>query len=451
MSRTPFTRVSLLFALLLSEGCASYRPMNPPLEEWKPDHGYRVDARKQKGHSDEILFLVAFSGGGTRAAAFSYGVLEELAETPINGADHTLIEEIDIVSGVSGGSIIASYYGLYGDRTFEDFEERFLNRNFQRTITTQLLRPWNWFKLFSPHFSRSDLTAQYYDRFLYEGATFADLAEKDGPTVLINSTDLFTGSPFSFIQSDFDYLCSDLAPVSISRAVSASTAVPLLFAPIHLKNYAGKCDFTPPPDMEEALKHPEKSERRNYVAQVKQSYLTPGLGRRVHLVDGGVSDNLGVHSIFDKVFTSNRDEIAKLRNERIPGVRHLVIIVVNAETQPSPEQKLTDNVPTLGVIMNSITNTQISRYNFETMELLKSNFSLWEKIMSTPENPIAFHVIDVSFKEEKDSEERVYLQNVPTSFKLKEEQVTRLRAAGRSLLRQQADYQRLLRDLKNEK
>ena len=45
-----------------------------------------------------------------------------------------LLDEVDTISGVSGGSFPAAYFGLYGDRIFEDFEERFLYRNVQGAL-----------------------------------------------------------------------------------------------------------------------------------------------------------------------------------------------------------------------------------------------------------------------------------------------------------------------------
>ena len=72
-------------------------------------------ASGRKGQrSSEMGLAVAFSGGGTRAAAFSYGVLEKLRDTwlVINGEETRLLDEIDVISSVSGGSFTAAYYGL---------------------------------------------------------------------------------------------------------------------------------------------------------------------------------------------------------------------------------------------------------------------------------------------------------------------------------------------------
>ena len=76
------------------------------------------------------------AGGGTRAAAFSYGVMQELAATRIavGGKEQRLLDEVDVVSGVSGGSFPAAYYALYGDRIFTEFEPLFLRKDVEGAL-----------------------------------------------------------------------------------------------------------------------------------------------------------------------------------------------------------------------------------------------------------------------------------------------------------------------------
>ena len=121
--RRPLTQRLVLvlvvaFAVLPLAGCVGYRAANTALEQYDPAHGYRPTDRGQHRDSGKIIILLAFSGGGTRAAAFAYGVLEGLRETQIavDGIDVSLLEEVDTISGVSGGSFPAAYYGLFGDR-----------------------------------------------------------------------------------------------------------------------------------------------------------------------------------------------------------------------------------------------------------------------------------------------------------------------------------------------
>lgn len=107
-------------SLLSFTGCASY-PVNPAIDTL--DFEDRVDFRNmrvQKKLDDEILFLMTFSGGGTRAAALSYGVLEKLANTSIeiNGEQRRLLGEVDLISPVSGGSFTSAYYGFFGEQMY---------------------------------------------------------------------------------------------------------------------------------------------------------------------------------------------------------------------------------------------------------------------------------------------------------------------------------------------
>ena len=92
----------------------------------------------------ENLVVLAFSGGGTRAAAFSYGVLEFLKRTEVVGPKGNkvrLLDEVDVITGVSGGSFTALAYGLYGDKLFADYEQRFLKRNVQGDIIARAFSP----------------------------------------------------------------------------------------------------------------------------------------------------------------------------------------------------------------------------------------------------------------------------------------------------------------------
>ena len=59
---------------------------------------------------DDTVIARSFSGGGTRAAAFSYGVLTALDQTPMPNRPTSLLDRVDFVTGVSGGSVLAAYY-----------------------------------------------------------------------------------------------------------------------------------------------------------------------------------------------------------------------------------------------------------------------------------------------------------------------------------------------------
>jgi len=146
-------RVAVLLLLLLG-GCAA-RPINPPITSTDLHTGYRYETRQSqfKDKERENLVILAFSGGGTRAAAFSYGVLEFLRKTEVvgpNGPTVRLLDAVDVITGVSGGSFTALAYGLYGEKLFADYEQRFLKRNVQGEIIARSFSPANWGNLASP-------------------------------------------------------------------------------------------------------------------------------------------------------------------------------------------------------------------------------------------------------------------------------------------------------------
>ena len=133
---------------LLGVGCGTYRPVNAPIEQWAANYGYRPETVNEKRPTGDVLLVLAFSGGGTRAATLSYGVLRELRDTSVSvrGERKSLLDEVDLITSVSGGSFASAYYGLFGDRIFDDFEERFLRRNIQGSLILGMLRPKNWFR-----------------------------------------------------------------------------------------------------------------------------------------------------------------------------------------------------------------------------------------------------------------------------------------------------------------
>ena len=135
-----------------------------------------------------------------------------------------MLDEVDIVTGVSGGSFTALAYGLYGDKLFGGYEQQFLKRDVQGELLRRFLNPINWTKLWSEGWGRSEMAEEYYDEILFHGATFADLEKKPGPWVMATATDISTGSRLGFTQTDFDMICSDLGSVPLARAASRSRA-----------------------------------------------------------------------------------------------------------------------------------------------------------------------------------------------------------------------------------
>ncbi len=436
-----------ILALSLLLGLVSCGHVNEPLKNWKPSSGYRDPIFTNVRASDRTQLALTFSGGGTRAAALAYGVLEELAETQvtIDGVSHRLLDEVDAVSGVSGGSFTASYYALYGDRIFEDYEQRFLKRNVQGALIFRMFWPWNWLRLLSPFFSRSDIAIEYYDDEIFDGATFGVLEAGDRPLLRINATDLSTGIPFRFNQDQFDFICSDLSSFPVARAVGASAAVPFLFPPVTLRNYAGQCGFAQPAWLKQSLKKSQGgSVRRSRYARVLNSYLDSEVRPYIHLVDGGVSDNLAIRN---PIATAASDLKSWDEHETARNIQRFIGIIVNAQTESKLTWSLIDRDPSVGAILASMTNAQIDVLSDETIELLRTLVALWQQQASSAGLATKFYLVEVSLESTEDEAEREYLNSLPTTLSLPEEAVDRLRLAARNLLRTNPEFRRLLQDL----
>ena len=91
---------------------------------------------------------VAFSGGGMRASAFGYGVLRGLDEVVV---DHhpkrrTAADDIRMISGTSGGSVPAAYFGLRG-KSYVDLRERFLLQDAEKELHLSKHSPANLIRI----------------------------------------------------------------------------------------------------------------------------------------------------------------------------------------------------------------------------------------------------------------------------------------------------------------
>jgi NTE family protein len=453
---------AFILGVLIATGCAHY-PVNQPLKQVDPQSGYRAKFMGSPGNSENLLLYLTFSGGGTRAAALSYGVLEELRKTEvvIDGKKQRLLDEIDGISSVSGGSFTAGYFGLFGDRIFEDFENKFLKKNIQGALAARtFLNPMNWFRLSSTYFDRSDLAAEYYDKHVFEGATFGDLASRKGAMIVMNATDMTYGIRVGFTQDAFDPICSDLSRFPVARAAAASSAVPMLLSPITMRNYAGTCGFKIPERFGEILKGRAVSERQFYLANNIAPFLDSQKKPYIHVVDGGVADNLGLRAILDQViFRGSAWESIK----ETPGenVNKVVFIVVNAETEPDTKWDRVEFIPPFGAMASSYSSIAIERYNEETIALLKESVKSWADEIKTERckggiisaqpgscGDIQFYVVEVKFDTLKDEAERKYFKRLPTSFKLSSEEVDELRDVAHRILVQSEEFKRLLSDLK---
>jgi len=183
--------------------------------------------------------------------------------------------------------------GLFGkDKFLRDFRRDVLERPIQRDLLLRVAAPWNWFDEIL--YGRSDLAEKYYDKYIFDGRTYADMPRRR-PFVILNATDLTTGAGFTFTQDNFDLICSNLQTIPVARAVLASSAFPVAFTPITLKNYYRGVGCSPTPEwVDSALKDFEDGPARFHRAEMLKSYEASGVRPYMHLSDGGIADNLRV-------------------------------------------------------------------------------------------------------------------------------------------------------------
>ena len=463
--------VGVTVALALA-GCTTIPPQNKPLQQEAGDGGYRLsNTPPGKNNSDSLFVLLAFSGGGSRAAALSYGVLEKLRGTEIvwEGQRHRLLDEVDVISSVSGGSLPAAYYGLFGDRIFEDFSDKVLCRNIGGDLLKQIVFPGNIVRLLSPRFGRTDILAKMFTSDVFEGKTFADLIKKhERPFLVINSTDLGLGSRFEFTQQQFDLLNSDLASYPIGFAVAASSAYPGYLTPVTLCNYPKGPDFHAPEWIAEEERRDDPSRIRFTLFLDYKSYILPG-NPKIHLDDGGVSDNLGILPVIQFAGGAQPSENIQIDKKQV-AVKKFVIILVNAKQPGHAEYNTQQKVVNMFRVLlaageKPMTNfsaleTAYLRTYIRTLterqrvrEKIAQKFGeeeIKEKLPELEAPDTDYYFVEVAFDGIDDEQERTYLNEIPTAFKLNKEQVDRLRQAADTILDAHPDFQKLLEGLQGD-
>ncbi len=449
-----FAALSLVLAVCLAAGgCSTARPwINEPLRG-----PLMPDARSVANRDPSALFAVTLSGGGARAAAFGYGVLQELRDTPCCWNDRTgnVLDAMDIVSGVSGGSIVAAYFAAFGSTGLDRFDADFLRQDFQDGLLAQLARPANLYQLTSPWIGRSQLLERRLAT-LYRGTTFGDIARRPRhPQLVVTATDMSLGEGFDFTSEQFELICSDLASVPLSLAVAASSAVPLLLTPVTLRNYRGECPL--PVEVETAAPASDDGgfRARLFRAQAR-SYLDAAARPYIHLVDGGLADNLGVRRLLDRALAGGGVGAAFSEVAVAPGsVKRVVVVVVNAERDPARRIDESDRVPTTTEVVDALLFGAGARATGETQEFLVDVARRWRDDIKgdrtarfrafAPDAEI--FLIQVNLRDAPQGEARRRLLQVPTAFSIRADEVSGLVAAGRAVLRASKEFQALRRSL----
>ena len=145
----------------------------------------------------------------------------------------------------------------------------------------------------------------------------------------------------------------------------------------------------------------------------------------------------------------------------------LVVIVVNAATNPATKRDDTPRVPGLVDTLTAAATIPLDNYSFDTVQLLKSAVADYNEAdtiisgciavakRSNPEchlnlkrpHHVELYPIVVSFDKIKDRATRTKFKNLPTNFQLPKATVDSLIKVGQQLLKQDPQYKRLMKDI----
>ena len=454
---------AVLFAM---SGCAHYT-RNKPLPDSIPADliRYRLrDARNVSHADDSVLVLVSASGGGTRAAALAYGVMLEMVHTPTGPA--TIADEVDVISSVSGGSFPAAYFGLYGPAGLENFYTKFLTWNAQRSLILSVIYP-GIFKLPSKNYSRIDLAERLWRKRVFGDKTIGDFQTGKNPFIILNGTDFSSGGQLSFTSEFFEPMCSEVRKMPVARAVATSSAFPGLLNPTSFQNFGGRCNYQLPLWVSEMVRPagnvsagsnastPEAREKARAAAEVlslQRSATRPF----VHVIDGGISDNLGLRPLIRSVTQSDHGE-SLLRPLNSGKIKKILWVVINARTSRPSRNDLKQNPPSALQVLDASASRPMNRLTDESLEALGDRISAKRAVLKrlcdagqtespAKEENVREYIVYVSFDRLMDPRERTYFSELPTNFGLPRRTVDDLIAFGRKAFRAAPELELFLRD-----
>jgi NTE family protein len=446
-------------------GCASLGVSDPTNQPLAGNAAAAfASSRVDPTAGDDVLVGLAFSGGGTRAAAFAHGVLQEIDQTTARSRSgtHSLLDRVGFVTGVSGGAVTAAYFGLKKREALGDFREKFLIRNAEESISTSISAV-NLMKGLGGGVNDVRTFSRGLNDNLYNGATFADFRKAPGPRVWINASDIYNRTPFIYGEATFIALCSDLASYPIAEAVAASAAVPIVFTPMVIKTYPKQCTDRPPEWLEKAHNNPNAPPMLKGFADALYSY-GDGSTKYIKLLDGGLVDNFGL-SGFTISRLAARVPHEPLSPEQAVRLRRAMIILVDAGRAPSGNWVQTIDGPSGMELVNAASDTALQASVRSSYTAFQSILNDWQRQLVnwrcglSPEQrkrygagpnwncrDIKLILTRVAFEQLGPARAKV-LNAVDTRFKLPVEQVDAVIAAGRDALTVNPQYREFLKGL----
>ncbi len=378
-------RAAALGCALALAGCVSAElsaPVNLPIASGA------VAAPRAGLNVEGDVVALAFSGGGARAAAFSFGVLQGLREMKHAGAGGTndggnndggsLLDRVALVSAVSGGAITAAYFGAHGAEGLDGFRARYLDKDWAGELHTSLASPANWARAYDGALNERDRLGDWLDAEVFDGGSAGELWRAGRPRILINATDLYSGAPFAFDTATFEALCSDLTHVRIADAVAASMAVPVVFRPVVVASYASACTAPLPEWVARTLHDRQAPELMRASARAFDSYRDGTRVRYLHLADGGLIDNFGLSSLILLRGTA-ATPIAPLSARDAVRVRRLMFLVVNAEQSKAEGWALTPEGPSGAETLSAAMDDAINGNKRRAYDAFRETIAAWER------------------------------------------------------------------------
>ena len=427
------------------------------------------------GDLQDTLVVVTASGGGTRATALAMSVLRAMDKIKL-ASGRSLADEIDILSSVSGGSVTAGYFALYGTAGLPTLEKNFVRQDGMRALLVAGLNPFGLATLATPSKERIDLLVDYLDRQLFNNVTFDKLIErKRRPYLILNAADMVEGTPFPFTQYTMDLLCSDLTKMKLSTAVAASAAFPVALSPITLKNYRTAKNEPPCPVRKPGwLKPAEETawylDPPRVAWQRTASAYADGQKKFIHLLDGGIADNLGVSEPY-RLLTSDDVDPPFKQNILSGKIRKIVFIMINARSFAPSDLDNTQATPSALSMLTASIGSSIDRATFSTSERIRSLLTERfrgmaadiEREANRPGRPMPeilrkyaanlrtvagnTQFITVDFDAIADLRCRTAYHSIQTSWALSDNQLDGLNAMGEALLAQDPSFPAAMRSV----
>ena len=462
-------RRCLGFALLLLAAACAYPTRNQEAKVIDESYGYRWNNLDPSGLGDTLVIVTA-SGGGTRATALALSVLRGLDDIQL-GNGQTLAQNVDVISSVSGGSVTAGYFALEGRDGFDTLEKDFVRKNGMTPLILGLLNPISLAQLSTPSEERIDLLIDYLNKQLFHDVTYQTLLDhKRRPFLLLNAADMVEGVPFPFTQRKMDLLCSDLSQFPLATAVASSAAFPIALSPVTLTNYSpcpAEAGKTWPPQWVAAniddpgtpegqslwYDNPQRAtlgRAENAYALGKDGGAAPKL--YIHLLDGGIADNLGIFEPFRMLVT--RDTQPSFLGQIDKGeIKKLIFVSINAHSfAPSDLDQQQKTPGMLDMLLASI-DAPIDRATSGTAAQLRNLlFDEFRQLdLGDPQKKARFQalaqntaLISIDFDAIVDPDCRRKYHSIPTSWSLDGKQIDAVFKVGQALLSTDPDFQKLL-------